>query len=202
MNMTEANVKEVPVVLEKRQGPFWASLSPFTKVMWVATGVASLMTIIGWMAEAVALLLIGVIPFGILVFVWISGGHYVSAKSRGADNPGAWALGAFVGYLLAPLGAVIFWLRWNAKLGEERRGFCPQCGRRIGFELAKCPFCGCVFCADKLEPGQRFSEISAEAYADQHKRTVEEVVADIKSGRLMGIKRGDFWYVDGLGKTE
>jgi hypothetical protein len=187
------------VVQAHRVGSFPSTLSPVTKVFGISTPAFLLLLLIG--SEVEWLMPVGLIGFVVSLLVWVVLGTVADVRSRGAKNAAAWGFWIIPAVLLSPIGLIIFWTIKRSKLGDERRGFCPSCNRRIGFEIKACPFCGCVFLMVEPATGQHFTEISAEDYAGAHNRTVEEVVADIKCGRLMGIKKGDFWYVDGRGRS-
>lgn len=145
------------VIQRKRQKSFLSSLSPVTKifpvliVLEVITGVClrydgnSMI----WILSSITVL--------ITVLIWFASAYYVSAKSRGAKNPTLWSIGALVGVLTTPIGIAILFFVHESKLGNDRRGFCPECGRRIAFDLSCCPFCSCPF-SDEINHHLDFQE--------------------------------------------
>jgi hypothetical protein len=133
------------VVQRKRSGPFLETLGPVSKICPLLTLAALLLLILGGAADQEPLMLAGAIALPVNILVWAAFGFASGAKARGSKKPVSWGLGALFGFLLAPLGAIIFFVLWNSKLGGERCGFCPSCSRRIGFEVPQCPYCGCPF---------------------------------------------------------
>jgi len=131
------------VVQAHRVGSFPSTLSPVTKVFGISTPAFLLLLLIG--SEVEWLLPVGLIGFVVSLLVWVVLGTVADVRSRGAKNAAAWGFWIIPAVLLSPIGLIIFWTIKRSKLGDERRGFCPSCNRRIGFEIKACPFCGCRF---------------------------------------------------------
>jgi len=67
--------------------------------------------------------------------------YYQITKSFGAKNPEYWFFGALIGCLTAPIGIAVLIYYHKLKIDNCERGYCPDCGKRIAFDLSICPFC-------------------------------------------------------------
>jgi hypothetical protein len=117
------------VVQRKRSGSFMKSLGPVTKIFPLLTLGALVVFIIGTASspEIDFLIHAGIIALPVSILAWAGFGFASAAKARGSDKPFIWGLSALIGFLLAPIGTIIFLILWSIKLGHERCGFCLSC---------------------------------------------------------------------------
>jgi len=115
------------VVQLKRSRSFVESLGPVTKILPLLTLGALVVFIIGTASspEIDFMIHAGIIALPVSILAWA--GFASAAKARGLKKPFAWGLSALIGFLLAPIGTIIFLILWSIKLGHERCGFCLSC---------------------------------------------------------------------------